>query len=71
MALIIGHSQVKYLHQYIEDSSIITLAYPGSRIDQLWSSVEDIVPAFEVSIQFYTLNIGSYVKLRSLKSNLL
>ena len=49
MALIIGHSQVKYLHEYIQDPRIVTLSYPGSRVDQLWPKLEDIVPAFEVS----------------------
>ena len=52
MALIVGHSQVKYLNEYIQNPSIITLAYPGSRITQLWSKIEDIVPSFEVSIYF-------------------
>ena len=50
MALIIGHSQVKYLHEYIQDPRILTLSYPGSRVDHLWSKLEDITPAFEVSI---------------------
>ena len=44
MALIIGHtsSQFKVKHNYIQDSSILTLSYPGSRVDQLWSKLEDI-----------------------------
>ena len=42
MALVIGHSPVKVMHHYIQDSSILTLSYPGSRIDQLWSKLEDI-----------------------------
>ena len=42
MALVIGDSQVKYLHHYIQDSSILNLSYPGSRVDQLWSKLEDI-----------------------------
>ena len=41
MALGIGHSQVKVMHHYIQDSSILTLSYPGSRVDQLWSKLED------------------------------
>ena len=48
MALIIGQSQVKYLHEYINHPSIVTLSYSGSRVDQLWSKFEDIVPAFDV-----------------------
>ena len=42
MALVIGHSQVKVMHHYIQDSSIVTLSYPGSRVDQMWSKLEDI-----------------------------
>ena len=42
MALVIGNSQVKVMHHYIQDSSILTLSYPGSRVDQLWSKLEDI-----------------------------
>ena len=37
-----GHSQFKVMHNYIQDSSILTLSYPGSRVDQLWSKPEDI-----------------------------
>ena len=42
MALVIGQSQVKVMHHYIQDSSILTLSYPGSRVNQLWSKQEDI-----------------------------
>ena len=42
MALVIGHSQVKVMHHYIQDSSIITLSYPGFRVDKLRSKQEDI-----------------------------
>ena len=30
------------MHHYIQDSSILTLSYPGSWIAQLWSKLEDI-----------------------------
>ena len=30
------------MHHYIQDSSILTLSYPGSKGDQLWSKLEDI-----------------------------
>ena len=30
------------MHHYIKHSSILTLSYPGSRVDQLWSKLEDI-----------------------------
>ena len=54
MALIVGHSQVKVLHEYITDPCIVTLSYSGSRIDQLWPEIEDIVSSFEVStLQLY------------------
>ena len=39
MALVI---QYQVMHHYIQDSSILTLSYPGSRVDQLWSKLEDI-----------------------------
>ena len=41
MALVIGHSQFKVMHHHIQDYSIVTLSYPGSRVDQLWSKLED------------------------------
>ena len=40
--MIIGHCQYKVMHHYIQDSSILTLSYPGSGVDQLWSRMEDI-----------------------------
>ena len=42
MAHVIGHSQVKSMHHYIQDSSILTVSYPGSRVDQLWPKPADI-----------------------------
>ena len=42
MSLAIGHSQFKVMHHYIQDYSILTLSYPCSRVDQLWSKLEDI-----------------------------
>ena len=30
------------MHHYIQDSSILTLLYPGSKVNQLWSKLEDI-----------------------------
>ena len=42
MALVIGHSQFKFMHYYIQDSYILPLSYPGSRLDQFWSKLEDI-----------------------------
>ena len=42
MALVIGHSPYKVMHHYIQDSSILTLLYPGSGVDQLWSRLEEI-----------------------------
>ena len=42
MPLVIGHSEFKVMHHYIQDYSTLTLSYPGSRVDQLWSLLEDI-----------------------------
>ena len=41
-ALVIEHSQFKVMHHYFQDSSTLTLSYPGSRVNQLWSKLEDI-----------------------------
>ena len=37
MALVIGNSQFKFMYYYIQDSCILTLSYPGFRLDQLGS----------------------------------
>lgn len=64
MVLIVGHSQAKYLHEYI-DSSIVTLSYPGFRIDEIWSEIEDIVPSFKVNNKTsYTFNFARSKTLR-------
>ena len=42
MALVIGNSQFKFMHYYIQDSCILTLSYSGFRLDQLGSKLEDI-----------------------------
>ena len=35
-------TRLKFMHHYIQDSSILTQSYPGSRVDQLWSKLEDV-----------------------------
>ena len=42
MALVMGHGQYKVMHHHIQGSSILTLSYIGSGVDQLWSRLEDI-----------------------------
>ena len=45
MALVIGNSQFKFMHYYIQDPCILTLSYTGFRLDQLGSKLEDIATA--------------------------
>ena len=53
MALIVGHSQVKYmyLHQYVSDPRVFTQPFPGYRVRQLMNeeSFLDVVPDVSVS----------------------
>ena len=59
MSLIVGHSQVKYLHQYIESDSVFTLCYPGYTILDIVRecAVFDAVEDVSVSTTFYKLFI--------------
>ena len=64
MALILGHSQVKYMHQYLVSDKIVTLCYPmdvmqvyipgypGYQIRDFLDIklVAELVPSFPVSI---------------------
>ena len=49
MALIVGHSQVKYLHQYISDNRVLTMCFPGYKILDLiresviFDAVQDVM----------------------------
>ncbi|KAH3772073.1 hypothetical protein DPMN_099455 [Dreissena polymorpha] len=50
MALIFGHSQVKYMHQYLKSEDIITLSYSGFTTVDLCEeeSIFEIVPSCKV-----------------------
>ena len=37
------------INEFIQDPSIITFAYPGMQIQQLWSNFPDTILAFDVS----------------------
>ena len=50
MALIVGHSHVKYFHHYLFDDKITSLSYSGSKIEDLWAKIEDIVCDYKVTI---------------------
>ena len=54
MALILGHSQVKYMHEYLVSDKIWTLCYPGFRINQFvdMEIVAEMVPPFPVSTTY-------------------
>ena len=54
MALILGHSQVKYMHEYLVSDKIWTLCYPGFRINQFvdMEIVAEMVPSFPVSTTY-------------------
>ena len=51
MALILGHSQVKYMHEYLVSDKIVTLCYPGYQICDFLDMkvVREMVPSFSVS----------------------
>ena len=48
MALIVGHSQVKYLHEYITDNRVFTMCFPGytildlNRESAVFDAVQDV-----------------------------
>ena len=55
MALILGHIQVKYMHEYLKSGKIVTLCYPGFQIHEFTDMkiVTEMVPSFPVSINIY------------------
>ena len=55
MALILGYSQVKYMHEYLQSDKIVTLYYPGFQIHEFMDMkiVTEMVPSFPVSINIY------------------
>ena len=57
MALILGHSQVKYMHEYLQSDKIVTLCYPGFQIHEFMDMkiVTEMVPSFPVSINIIIL----------------
>ena len=61
MALIIGHSQLKYFSEYVQDNSIQCLFSSGCTVEELatFPSVKEAVPAASVSI--YKKNIYLFI----------
>ena len=57
MALILGHSQVKYMHEYSVSYSIVTMCYPGFRIIDFidWKIVSELVPPFPVRSSIFNV----------------
>ena len=51
MALILGHSQVRYIHEYLVSDKIVTLCYPDYQICDFLDMkvVREMVPSFSVS----------------------
>ena len=51
MAVVIGHSQIKYLSEYLPKDSYSVFAFPGYRIRQFLTEdvLYDVVPYFSVS----------------------
>ena len=47
--LIAGHSQVKYLNQFINDPHVTCISQPGSLTKELLHSIEEAVEFFQVS----------------------
>jgi hypothetical protein len=68
MAAIIGHSQVKYIHNYLNSDNIFTLCYPGITIEGLTNKDEvfDLITDVSVSLVF-TLRRCTRKWLRSYK----
>lgn len=66
MALIVGHSQVKYFSNYVQDNSTMCLFYSGCKIEDLltYPAVLDAVPVVSVSI-----NYSFFIKHRELKKS--
>ena len=52
MALIIGHSQVKYFNQYVQDNRIKCFYSSGCKVEDLltFPTIQEVIPAASVSI---------------------
>ena len=55
--LIAGHSQVKYLNQYTQDTHVSCIARPGGKIRDIFSLINEAVSFFDVSINFIVSNL--------------
>ena len=55
MALIVGHSQVKYLHEYLTDDRVFTLSFSGYKVLDIFNecSVFDAIRDVSVSHTFF------------------
>lgn len=55
MALIIGHSQVKYFNNYVQNSATKCLFFSGCKVEDLltFPAVAAAIPAVSVSILLY------------------
>ena len=68
MALVIGHSQTKWLHSYIDVSRFEVFSWPGYRVNQFQKQdvIFEVAPFFSVSCLFsytYTTELPLYVSV--------
>lgn len=61
MAVVIGHSQTKYLSQYLSEGYEV-FAYPGYRTRQFLqeSILYEVLPFFSVSLELYLFTNACY-----------
>ena len=51
--LIAGHSQIKFLYQYIKDPNVTCISSPGALLEEMLPVIHEAVEYFQVSIIFY------------------
>ena len=63
MALIIGHSQVKYFNQYVQDNRIKCYYSSGCKVEDLltFPTIQEVIPAASVSIDLPFHSILYYI----------
>jgi hypothetical protein len=49
MALIVGHSQAKYMGRYLQSRNIEVKSFSDFKVNQIWEHIKDIVADYNVS----------------------
>ena len=55
--LIAGHSQVKYLNQYIKDEHVSCISQPGGLINEIFPLIKEAVEFFQVCLIYHIITI--------------